>query len=129
MIRAWSFLSAVILLGGCTGAASGVVGLGGGSGASSSGQITVGNFFFQSAHNSTMNPAVDTVKAGATITWTWNETGTGHSVQSTGSPSFVGSSLLNTNGASFSVTFSTAGTYTYDCSQHGLAMTGRVVVQ
>ena len=29
----------------------------------------VDNFFFQSAHNGSMNPAVDTIAVGDTVTW------------------------------------------------------------
>ena len=54
--------------------------------------VTVGNIFFKSGHNGSTNPAVDTVAAGGTVTWTWTGTGSiPHSVQSLGSPSFTSS--------------------------------------
>jgi len=33
----------------------------------------VDNFFFQSAYNGSMNPAVDTIAVGDTVTWAWIE--------------------------------------------------------
>ena len=49
--------------------------MGGGGGGGPVGSVTVGNIFFQSGHNGTMNPAVDTVAVGTTVTWTWTNTG------------------------------------------------------
>ncbi len=87
--------------------------------------VHIGDDFFKSGRNGTQNPAVDTVAAGGKVTWIWGGT-LDHSVQSTGSPSFT-SSVIQTSGT-YTFTFSTAGTYTYDCAVHGLAMTGKVVV-
>lgn len=90
--------------------------------------VTVGDNFFRSQRNSTSNPAVDTIAAGGSVTWTW---GTGtlalHSVESTGSPTFTSSTTRTTG--TYAVQFNTPGTYTYDCSVHGLAMTGTIVVK
>ena len=72
---------------------------------------------------------MDTVTAGSTVTWTWDESGTPHAVQSTGSPIFRNSVVMSASNATYSVTFNTPGTYTYDCAIHGSAMTGRIVVQ
>ncbi len=103
---------------------------GGMGGGGSVGSVTVGNLFFQSAHNGTQNPAVDTVPVNSSVTWTWNESGTPHSVESTGTPSFATESgTQNTNGATYRVTFTTRGTYTYICSVHPTTMSGRIVVQ
>lgn len=88
--------------------------------------VTVGDNFFRSAHNATQNPAVDTVAAGGTVTWTWAGTNL-HSVESTGSPSFT-SSTTKTSGT-YAFTFAAAGTYTYDCAVHGALMTGTIVVR
>ena len=93
------------------------------------GDITVGNIFFRSVHNGTQNPAVDTIAAGSTITWTWNADGS-HSIRSTGTPAIFRNSVVMGNaGDTYSVTFNTPGTYTYDCGVHGAAMSGRIVVQ
>jgi plastocyanin len=100
----------------------------GGNGAA--GAVTVGNIFFRSGHNSTQNPAIDTVAAGTTVTWTWSGTGdTPHSVRSEEAPTFASSQILTGNGQAYTVTFTTPGTYQYDCAVHGDAMTGTIVVQ
>jgi len=91
--------------------------------------VTVGNNVFTSAHNGSMHPAVDTVALGGTMTWTW--TGTGqvtHSVQSIGATTFPSSGLIMGEESSYSVKFTTPGTYQYDCAVHGQAMTGTIVV-
>src|SRR5256886_9667192 len=45
---------------------------GGGGGPVGSGAVgTNGRIVFTSAHNGTVNPAVDTVAVGSTVTWTW----------------------------------------------------------
>jgi plastocyanin len=95
--------------------------------AASAGVDTVqfGNFFFKSVRNGTQNPAVDTVLAGGKIVWIW--VSGSHGVQSLGSPSFTSSTVLSSG--SYSFTFSTAGTYQYDCLVHGTLMTGTIVVR
>jgi plastocyanin len=37
--------------------------------------------------------------------------------------------VMGNAGDTYSVTFNTPGTYTYDCGVHGAAMSGRIVVQ
>ncbi len=92
--------------------------------------VTVGNIFFQSGGNATRNPAVDTVALNGEVTWTWKGTGTtSHSVESIGTPTFASSATLTGNGQSYSVQFTQAGTYTYECAVHGSSMTGRIVVR
>ncbi len=88
--------------------------------------VDIGDIFFKSARNGTSNPAVDTIAAGGTVTWTWGGYYS-HGVQSTGSPSFT-NSVTQINGT-YSYTFGAAGTYTYDCAVHGTAMTGTIVVR
>src|SRR5438034_10173416 len=83
-----------------------------------------------SSHNGTQNPAIDTVAVGSTVTWTWTATGSvPHSVQSLGTPSFASSAIETGDGKTYSVTFTTPGTYQYDCAVHGAAMSGRIVVR
>ncbi len=90
--------------------------------------VTVGaGIQFTSNRNGTWNPAVDTVAAGGTVTWTWAANSLSHSVQSTGSPSFTSSAVTTTG--SYSVTFPTAGSYQYDCVVHGASMSGTIVVR
>ena len=88
--------------------------------------VNIGDIFFKSAHNATQNPAVDTVAVGGKVTWTWGGADS-HSVHSTGSPSFTSSATMVSG--SYSFTFSTAGTYNYDCIVHGALMTGTIVVR
>jgi len=103
---------------------------GGGGGISGqAAQVSVGNVFFRSEHNGSQNPAVDTIAAGTTFTWTWATAGQ-HSIQSTGTPGiFRNSVIMTAGGSTYSVTFNTPGTYAYDCIVHGAAMSGVVVVQ
>jgi plastocyanin len=89
--------------------------------------ITVGNIFFRSNRNASMNPAVDTVQTGGAVTWTWSVGATVHNVDSDGSPGFTDSPLQT--GPSYSFTFSAAGTYQYTCAVHPGQMTGRIVVR
>jgi len=101
-----------------------------GGGGSPVGQVTVGNIFFRSTHNGSQNQAVDTIAAGASVTWTWDAAGS-HTIQSTGVPPEIFRNSVVMAGAhdTYTVTFRTPGTYTYDCAIHGSAMTGRIVVQ
>ena len=91
------------------------------------GTVKVGaSIQFASGHNGSAHPAVDTIAAGGTVTWTW--TGTlPHSVRSIGTPAFA-SSGTKTGSGSYTVTFPEPGTYRYDCIVHGSAMTGTIVV-
>ena len=115
---------AATLLAGCGGVTSP------GGGGHPVGDVLVGNIFFRSAHNGTTNPAVDTIAAGDSITWAWNAAGS-HSIQSTGLVPGIFRNSVVMSGAddSYTVTFRNPGTYTYQCSVHGAAMTGRIVVQ
>jgi plastocyanin len=101
-----------------------------GGGGGPSGTVTVGNIFFQSGHNGTKNPAVDTVAVGTTVTWTWTNTGSiSHGVLSEGMPSFTSSAIQAGDGKTYTMTFTSPGTYEYDCAVHGEQMTGTIVVQ
>jgi len=126
---------ALAALAGCGGyMASGPYGGGGGGGGGGPvGSVTVGNngrIVFISAHNSSANPAVDTVAVGATVTWTWtNNQGVSHSVQSQGSTAFASSPIMGGTGQTYAVTFTAPGTYQYDCAVHGTAMSGTIVVR
>ena len=93
-------------------------------------QVTVGNTYVRSAHNGTQNTAVDTIRAGARVIWSWNAAGS-HSIQSTGLPPevFRNSVVMSAAGDSYAIRFLNPGTYDYDCAVHGAAMTGRIVVQ
>ena len=128
---------ALAALAGCDGyTASDPYGGGGGGGAGGGGPVgsvtvgTNGQIVYISAHNGTANPAVDTVAVGATVTWTWtNNQGVSHSVESEGSTAFASSPIMSGNGQTYAVTFTTPGTYQYDCAVHGTQMNGTIVVR
>ncbi len=86
---------------------------GGGNGGTS---VSISGFAFV--------PAVDTVKAGTTVTWT-NQDAVAHTV--TADDGTFGSAHLG-NGVTFARAFNTAGTFTYHCAIHP-SMHGTVVVQ
>jgi len=111
-------------------------GSGGGGGNSGGGPspataaVSIGNILFRSGNNGTVNPAVDSVAVGGTVTWTWGSNGTTpHSVQSVGSPTFTSSAIQTAAGSTYQVTFPTAGVYHYQCSVHGSLMSGTIVVR
>ena len=123
--------------GGGTGGGTGG-GIDGGTGANTSGgtptsgdvAVIVGNIFMKSGRNGTVNPAVDTVAVGGSVTWTWTSTGNvPHGIQSLASPSFPTGPVLTGDGNTYRVTFNTAGTYQYDCVVHGVMMPGTIVVR
>lgn len=89
--------------------------------------VLVENFQFRSVRNGTFNSAVDTVSVSGQVTWTWNSGGTGHNVNTDGSPSFT-SSTVRSGTSTYSFTFANAGTYQYICILHP-SMTGRIVVR
>jgi plastocyanin len=88
--------------------------------------VSVGDDFFRSQRNSTQNPAVDTIAVNGTVTWVWGGL-LNHSVESTGSPTFL-SSTTKASG-NYALQFTAVGTYTYDCAVHGSSMTGTIVVR
>jgi plastocyanin len=92
--------------------------------------VNVGDDFFKSAGNSSQNPAVDTINAGASVKWTWTGAAS-HSIQSTGVPPavFRNSVVMSGAGTTYTVRLMNPGTYDYDCAVHGAAMTGRIVVR
>ena len=123
-------LLALAALAGCSSPTYGGGSGGGGGGGGPSGEIIVGNILFKSAHNGSQNPAIDTVAVGSTVTWTWTSTGAvSHSVRSQGAPSFPSSPIETGDGKTYSVTFTTPGSYSYDCAVHGAAMSGTIVVR
>jgi plastocyanin len=95
--------------------------------------ITVRNDNFLSDRNGTSSPAVDTVAAGGTVTWTWSSQATNtHNVTSSGSPSFTSSTTQTQPFTYGPITLSAAGTYVYYCTIHGsptAGMRGRIVVR
>jgi plastocyanin len=76
------------------------------------------------------SPSSISIQVGDTVTWTWKAGG--HSVTSgaAGSPNGLFDSGIKTSGATFSHTFTAAGSFGYFCVPHGLCcgMTGTVNV-
>jgi plastocyanin len=122
LTRSLLYLASAILLAGCGDGPPGT-----GETPPSSVAVNVGNSFFQSVHNGSMRPAVDTVAAGGAVTWTWIEGGN-HGVRfdHTALPD---SPEMIESGSVFQVTFPSAGTYSYDCPIHGSVMAGTIVVE
>jgi plastocyanin len=115
--------------GGTTGGGSTGGGTGGGT-TPLTAAVVVGNIFFKSGLNGSVNPAVDTVAAGGTVTWTWTNSGNvPHTVESLSSAGFTSSDVLTGDGSTHRVTFTTPGTYQYDCAVHGTMMRGTIVVR
>jgi len=79
-----------------------------------SAMISIQNFAF--------NPATLTVKKGATVTWTNNDSAS-HQIKSA---TFNSSAL--SQGQRFSFTFNATGTFDYSCAIHP-SMLGKIIVQ
>jgi len=94
---------------------------------SNSGTPPANEVFIQSF---SFNPKSITVSTGTTIKWT-NKDNASHTVTSgtPGSPNGTFDSGNLGNGAAFSYTFNTKGTFAYYCKLHQDTMTGNVVVQ
>jgi plastocyanin len=84
--------------------------------ATSGNAVTLSNFLF--------SPATLTVKVGTTVTWT-NKDGVTHTVTSDSDVFNSGNLAPN---ATYSFTFSNAGTFAYHCSIH-TSMKGTIIVQ
>ncbi len=73
------------------------------------------------------SPQAITVSAGTTVTWT-NKDSAEHTVTSDDASSDGPNSQQLAQGASYTFTFATAGTYKYHCANHP-NMTGTVIVK
>lgn len=82
------------------------------------------------ANGLTFTPGTDTVAVNHYATWVWDSTNTNsHGVHWLTAPgSLPGDSPTQSSG-SYQVYFTTPGTYTYQCTVHGAAMQGTIVVQ
>ncbi len=76
------------------------------------------------------SPASITIQPGDTIQWTWSASGHSSTSGSPGSPSGIWDSGILNQGAAFSHTFNTVGSFPYYCTPHGscCAMRGTVTV-
>ena len=64
------------------------------------------------------------VLVGGTVTWTWQGGGNQHNVTFAGG----GPASATQTAGTFNRTFATAGTFTYNCTVHGPAMSGTITV-
>ena len=116
---------------GCGGGGSSPTGTkttGGTGGGPASASVSVAEYSF--------TPDTVTVKAGAAVIWTNNGT-VAHTATADGgawdsgqlsSPTGGGAYGGGSAGASYSTTFTSAGTYAYHCANHPTLMTGVVIV-
>jgi plastocyanin len=83
--------------------------------------------------NNSFDPASTTVGVGVLVTWTWNactSDGYGGTVCTRHNVTFPDGAHSDTQTeGSWSRSFGTAGTYRYECTIHGAAMSGTVVVR
>ncbi len=92
----------------------------------SGGQRSTHNTVTINVQSFAFSPTSVTINVGDTITWQDHDSA-GHTIVSTGSPSFTGSGG-SFNGSTYSYTFNSAGTYQYRCGPHS-SMTGTITVQ
>jgi plastocyanin len=78
--------------------------------------------------NIQFHPADLHISRGATVTWKWEDAdiATQHNVTSTGGRAFKGSPTQMTG--TYSVKFTTAGTYDFECTIHPASMQGHITV-
>ena len=76
------------------------------------------------------SPSSVTIQPGDQVTWTWGSSGHSTTSGSPGQPSGIWDSGIHNQGATFTHTFNSAGTFPYYCIPHGgcCGMVGTVVV-
>jgi plastocyanin len=86
--------------------------------------VTVGDGGFR------FSPSSVTIQPGDTVQWTWSAGGHSSTSGSPGSPNGLWDSGIRNQGATFSHTFNTAGSFPYHCTPHGscCGMIGTVTV-
>jgi plastocyanin len=86
--------------------------------------VTVGNNCF------CFSPSSVTIHPGDTVRWTWSSTGHSSTSGSPGMPNGLWDSAILNQGAVFTHTFNTAGSFPYYCTPHGACcnMVGTVTV-
>jgi plastocyanin len=75
------------------------------------------------------SPTTVTIGNGGTVTWTWASGSIAHQVQWLTAPGTLPTGSNLQSSGTYSWTFTTPGTYTYDCSIHGAAMSGTITVK
>src|SRR5215475_2265161 len=86
--------------------------------------VTVGN------GGPVFTPSSVTIHPGDTVRWTWSATGHSSTSGTPGVPDGLWDSGILSQGATFTHTFNTVGSFPYYCTPHGLCcgMTGMVTV-
>src|SRR5436305_12691296 len=81
--------------------------------------------------NLVFSPSSVTIHTGDQVRWTWGSSGHSTTSGSPGQPNGIWDSGIHNQGATFSRTFSSAGTFPYYCVPHGgcCNMVGTVVVE
>lgn len=79
-----------------------------------------------SLKNIAFTPATVRVRTGGRVTWTWRDPSVFHNIHAIGKPRFPGRTARKTG--TYTVRFTKAGTYRYECTLHP-GMTGRVIVR
>jgi len=76
------------------------------------------------------SPSSVTIQPGDTVRWTWSSSGHSTTSGTPGSPDGIWDSGILNQGAMFSYTFNTAGSFPYYCTVHGACcnMVGTVIV-
>ncbi len=69
-----------------------------------------------------------TVKAGTTVTWNWANTRNPHSVVGKYAGQDIDSGR-HTGADQFTFTFTSPGTFDYQCGVHGASMPGKIIVE
>src|SRR5580765_6407526 len=65
------------------------------------------------------SPSSVTIRPGDQVQWTWGSSGHSTTSGSPGMPSGIWNSGINNQGATFTHTFNTIGTFPYYCIPHG----------
>lgn len=81
--------------------------------------------------DSTFTPADVKVAKGGKVTWDWGTSALPHSVigTSANAKDLLKSEQKTGGNFKYEATFANAGTYEYNCGVHGVAMSGKVVVE
>lgn len=78
--------------------------------------------------NNAFTPSTITVDAGDNVTWHWASGGAPHNVTFAVGPAGAPANIPNTTTGDVVRNFTTAGSFAYNCTIHGAAMSGTVTV-
>jgi len=75
------------------------------------------------------SPTSVTIQAGGTVTFTWASGSITHGVNWLTAPTALPANSATQSSGTYTTPALSAGTYTYDCTVHGVAMSGTIIVQ